>query len=154
MIWRVLGLAGLLLLGGSLPGWSFTLQILHGSDFEAGITAIEDIPRFSSVVEGLKADYPSNTVVLSSGDNYIVGPFMTAAADSAAGFNGIKGRGDIAILNAIGIQASAFGNHEYDDGTATIRSLLRSDSAVEYAGTAFPYLSANLVFTNDSNLKT
>ena len=154
MIWRVLGLAGLLLLGGSLPGWSFTLQILHGSDFEAGITAIEDIPRFSSVVEGLKADYPSNTVVLSSGDNYIVGPFMTAAADPAAGFNGIKGRGDIAILNAIGIQASAFGNHEYDDGTATIRSLLRSDSAVEYEGTAFPYLSANLVFTNDSNLKT
>ncbi len=136
------------------PAPAFTLQILHASDFEAGIPALDDAPRFSSVVEGLKAAYPTNTVVLSSGDNYIVGPFMNASADPAASnlCNMVKGRGDVLILNAIGIQAAAFGNHEFDDNTALVRSLLRPDAAVGYPGTAFPYLSANVVFTNDNNL--
>ena len=135
---------------------AFTLQILHASDFEAGIAALDDAPRFSSVVEGLKAAYPTNTVVLSSGDNYIVGPFMNASADPAASnlCRMIKGRGDVLILNAIGIQAAAFGNHEFDDNTALVKSLLRPDAAVGYPGTAFPYLSANLVFTIDSNLNS
>ena len=41
--------------GWTLPAPAFTLQILHASDFEAGIPALDDAPRFSSVVEGLKA---------------------------------------------------------------------------------------------------
>jgi len=141
---------------GVLRAPAFTLQILHASDFEAGIPALDDAPRFSSVVEGLKAVYPANTVVLSSGDNYIVGPFMNASADPAASnlCNIVKGRGDVLILNAIGIQAAAFGNHEFDDNTALVRSLLLPDGAVGYPGTAFPYLSANVVFTNDNNLKS
>ena len=140
----------------AVRGPAFTLQILHASDCEAGIPALDDAPRFSSVVQGLKAAYPSNTVVLSSGDNYIVGPFMNASADPAASnlCNGVKGRGDVLILNAIGIQAAAFGNHEFDDNTSLVKSLLRSDGAVGYPGTAFPYLSANVAFTNDSNLKS
>ena len=135
---------------------AFTLQILHGSDFEAGIAALDDAARFSSVVEGLKADHPDRTVILSSGDNYIAGPFMNAGADPAAAHlcNGVKGRGDILILNAIGIQAAAFGNHEFDDNTALVRSLLQPDGAVGYPGAAFPYLSANVAFTNDGNLKS
>lgn len=146
----------LLALASPQCGQGFTLQILHASDWEACIPALEDAPRFSAVVEGLKAQYPSNTVVLSSGDNYILGPFMNASADPAASFGGIKGRGDVLILNAIGVQASAFGNHEFDEGTALISNLLQSVSTAGYSypGTAFPYLSANVVFTNDSNLKT
>ena len=146
----------LVAVAGAWRAPAFTLQILHASDFEAGIPALDDAPRFSSVVEGLKAAYPTNTVVLSSGDNYIVGPFMNASADPAASnlCNMVKGRGDILILNAIGIQAAAFGNHEFDDNTALVKSLLRPDAAVGYPGTAFPYFSANVVFTNDSNLKS
>ena len=139
-------------------GHGFTLQLLHASDWEAGLSALEDAPRFSSVVEGLKDSYPSNTVVLSSGDNYILGPFMNASADAAVSnlCLGVKGRGDILILNALGVQASVFGNHEFDDGTSLIWNLLQSKSTVDssYPGTAFPYVSANVVFTNDSNLKT
>ena len=131
---------------------ALTLQVLHASDFEAGIAALDDAPRFSSVLNALKADFPAATLVLSSGDNYIPGPFFTASADPAAPFNGIKGRGDIAILNALGVQASCFGNHEFDDNTAQVRSLVLPDAAAGYAGTAFPYLSANLNFAPDSSL--
>jgi glycerophosphoryl diester phosphodiesterase len=59
---------------------AFTLQLLHASDFEAGIEALDDAPRFSAVVNGLRDDY-ENTLVLSSGDNYIPSPFLFAASD-------------------------------------------------------------------------
>jgi 5'-nucleotidase / UDP-sugar diphosphatase len=130
-----------------------SVQILHASDFEGGIPALEDAVGFSSVLNALRAEFPTNTLVLSSGDNYIPGPFFTSSADPAAPYNGVKGRGDIAILNAFGIQASACGNHEFDDNTAQFASMLRADSAVGYAGTLFPYLSANLDFNADSNTR-
>jgi 2',3'-cyclic-nucleotide 2'-phosphodiesterase (5'-nucleotidase family) len=131
---------------------ALTLQVLHASDFEAGIAALDDAPRFSSVLNALKADFPTVTLVLASGDNYIPGPFFTASADPAAPFNGIKGRADITILNALGIQASCFGNHEFDDNTAQVRNLILPDAAAGYAGTVFPYLSANLNFAPDSSM--
>ncbi|MDJ0599732.1 MAG: DUF302 domain-containing protein [Crocosphaera sp.] len=54
---------------------TFTLQLLHASDIESGLQALEDFPRFSAVLNALKDDYP-NTIVLSSGDNYILSPFL------------------------------------------------------------------------------
>ncbi|NEP80441.1 MAG: hypothetical protein F6K39_21080, partial [Okeania sp. SIO3B3] len=57
----------------------FTLQLLHGSDFESGLQAFEDLPGFSAVLNALKDDYP-NTLVLSSGDNYIPSPFLFAGS--------------------------------------------------------------------------
>jgi len=132
---------------------AFTLQILHASDFEAGIPALQDAVGFSAVINGLKDDF-ANTVILSSGDNYIPGPFFSSASDrsldSVLGSAG-PGRADIAILNAIGIQASVFGNHEFDLGTATISSLIVPSGA--YPGALFPYLSGNLNFSNDANLR-
>ncbi|OKH25599.1 hypothetical protein NIES593_04500 [Hydrococcus rivularis NIES-593] len=132
---------------------AFTLQLLHGSDFEAGVEALDDAPRFSAVVNGLRDDY-ENTLVLSSGDNYIPSPFLFAASDPSlantpVGTAGI-GRADIEILNQIGIQASALGNHEFDLGTREVQGLISPDDA--YRGTQFPYLSSNLDFSTDNNL--
>ena len=129
-----------------------TLQILHASDLEAGVDAVADAPAFSAVLAGLAARYPTNTVILSSGDNYIPGPFFNAAGDAAAGFNGVAGRGDIAMLDAMGFQAAAFGNHEFDAGTPAVRGLILADAAAGYPGTSFPYLSANLDFAPDSSM--
>lgn len=148
-----------------------TLQLLHASDFEAGIPALEDSIRFSALVNFFKApatattgvfatsqEAVTNTLVLSSGDNYIPGPFFNASSDpSLNNIGGLSssstptiGRADIGILNAIGIQAAAFGNHEFDLGTRQVRDLLRSGSG--NPGTNFPYLSTNLDFSPDENL--
>jgi len=134
---------------------NFTLQILHASDFEGGIAAVDDSIRFSAVVNRLKndPDYKPNTLVLSSGDNYIPGAFFNASSDvSLNGIGGLTtstapvlGRGDIGILNAIGIQASALGNHEFDLGVRQVRDIIRTGSG--NPGTAFPYLSTNLDFS-------
>jgi 2',3'-cyclic-nucleotide 2'-phosphodiesterase (5'-nucleotidase family) len=141
---------------------NFRLQLLHASDQEAGIPALEDAPRFSAVLNALKnqdgdgngqADYP-NTLLLSSGDAYIPSLFLDSSKDSSLatllGKEG-QGRGDIIIQNELGFQAIAFGNHEFDFGTSLIKSLLLPDG--NYPGAKFPYLSSNLDFTKDNNLK-
>lgn len=158
--WLLLGLLGLVtaglvaFLGLNFGGQPTKLQILHASDFEAGVPALEDAVGFSAVLNALKAEYPDQTLVLSSGDNYIMGPFFDGSADPALdkvlGKAG-SGHSDITVLNALGIQAAALGNHEFDQGTGKVADLITSDEA--YAGANFPYLSANLDFSNDINLK-
>jgi 2',3'-cyclic-nucleotide 2'-phosphodiesterase (5'-nucleotidase family) len=154
----------------------FTLQLLHASDFEGGVPAAgvspleSDAVRFSAVINHLRSSSTgpygvsetilANTLTLSSGDNYIPGPFLNASSDlSLNGVGGlgtstapVLGRGDVAILNALGIQASVFGNHEFDLGTRQVRDILRAGSG--NPGTAFPYLSTNLDFSLDENLRT
>ena len=126
---------------GPLEGDANTIvQILHASDQEAAVAALEDAPRFSSVVNGLREDYDL-TLLLSSGDLYIPGPFFSATTGSA----------DIRINDAIGFQAAAFGNHEFDLGTDVIEDLLVADEEDGYPGATFPYLSTNLDFS-ESNL--
>jgi|GEM_PF-1007783 len=137
---------------------AFTLELLHASDFEGGLPAIDDAPRFSSVLNALRADPRfTNTVTVSSGDNFIPGPFFAASGDPSPAVQAAvglpnSGRGDVTILNALGIQASVFGNHEFDLGTNQLGSQIKPQNA--YPGTAFPYLSANLNFAPNSDLNT
>lgn len=156
---------------------AFTLQILHASDLEGGVDAIDRAPYFAAIVDALE-ETAENTLVLSAGDNVIPGPFFNAAlfTDDAV-FNtahnaifglegdsvyealeGGRGHIDMAIMNAIGFDASALGNHEFDTGTGTlgdfIKPALEEDGLAddEWVGTTFPYLSANLDFSADGEL--
>lgn len=135
---------------------AFTFQLLHASDFEAAIPALQDAPRFSAVLNALKnqdnngdstPDY-TNTLILSSGDNYIPGVWSSASNT----IYGSPGRADIKILNELGIQASTFGNHEFDLGTDVVRNVFIPDATQNYEGLNFPYLSANLDFSPEDNL--
>ena len=129
-----------------------TLQLLHAADMEGGIEALENAPRFSSVLNALKTEV-ENTVIIGAGDSYIPGPFFAAGNDRSLrevlGREG-SGRADILMLNAMGFMAGALGNHEFDAGTGTLAGLIAADEA--YVGTAFPFLSANLDFSPDSAL--
>ena len=64
-------------------------------------------------------------------------------------------------MNAVGFDASPLGNHEFDAGTSTLGVLIAADArgaagpaADRYVGTLFPYLSANLGFSNDYSLNS
>lgn len=214
----------------------FKLQILHASDLEGGIDAIENAPNFAAIVDSFEkeaADQGFASVLISAGDNYIPGPFFNAGGDFALtdtyegfynelfglvdttvldpavdtngdGFfdndeiqaaiddglvafgdvykvdvNGdgqadyfeeidtSEGRLDVAILNALGVDASAVGNHEFDNGTDIFENAINYDSEegnalstgrygnvnylqeVDTPGVQFPYLSANLDFSQD-----
>ena len=153
----------------------FTLQILHASDLEGGVDAIERAPNFAAITDTLEDAY-ENTVILSAGDNYLPGPFLNAASDRSlrdplqafyqeffgeAGLTNIReggGRVDISIMNAIGFDASAIGNHEFDLGSDFFESVIEEDvrgatlADIRWLGAQFPYLSANLDFSGDGDL--
>lgn len=62
------------------------LQILHASDLEGGVDAVNDAPNFAAVVDALERDAAARgvlSIVLSAGDNYIPGPFFSAAGDGS-----------------------------------------------------------------------
>ncbi len=162
---------------------TFTLQILHASDLEGGVEAIGRAANFAAIVDLLE-DTHENSITLSAGDNYLSGPFFSASDDQdifrdQGVFNdfynelfGLEapeefyeslreggGRVDISIMNAIGFDASALGNHEFDLGTATLADIIApqyrgNDGVVDdrWIGSQFPYLSANLDFSGDVNL--
>jgi 2',3'-cyclic-nucleotide 2'-phosphodiesterase (5'-nucleotidase family) len=160
-----------LVLGGtttqniSISDFVFTLQVLHASDFEAAVDAVADAPRFAAIVDTLEGTY-ANTIKLSSGDNYIPGPFLSSGEDPSLAaalktayesyynttFNSSSvnlvpsiGRADISIMNFIGIEASALGNHEFDLGTTEVRNIIRgansSSTVRSWFGAQFPYLN-------------
>lgn len=154
-------------------GRRMTLQILHASDFEASVDAVQDAPRFAAIVDTLEHTYP-NTLILSSGDNILPSPFSNSGEDPSLviplkntyssyyggpfSFNDLRagiGRVDMSIMNFMGIEAAALGNHEFDLGTSELRNMIagvNSGSNIRWFGTQFPYLSANLNFSGDVNL--
>jgi len=152
---------------------AFQMQVLHASDMESGIDAPIDAPNFAAVLDTLEGTYP-NTVKLASGDCYIPSPFLSAGEDASmatplrstassyyagttSGLRAAIGRTDIAMMNIMGFQGSAFGNHEFDLGTPEVNSIIgvdirNSGADKRWIGAQFPYLSANLNFANDVNL--
>lgn len=139
-----------------LPETAYSLQLLHVSDMDSGGDLVVNSKGLSALVKKFRSD-EANTLFVSSGDNYIPGPFFNAADDTSLATElgaPSAGRGDIGILNAMGLQVSAFGNHEFDNGTKTVADLLKATgtTATSWIGTQFPYVAANLDFTGDSNL--
>ena len=135
----------------------FKLQLLHNADMDGTGGALQNAVSFSALMGALKEEYPDNTVILSSGDNFIPGPRFQAAADPSLAYllgEPGEGRADIALMNAMGYQASAVGNHDLDSGTAGFAGIISQEFGENgfYPGAQFPYLSATLNFTTDANL--
>jgi len=158
---------------------AYKLQLLHASDLEGGVAALENAPNFAAIVDTLE-DTQANSVLISAGDNFIPGPFFNTAADFSIGgtltaaygrffteilgedLSGITldvgrgvGRIDNAIMNVLGFDASVLGNHELDAGTSAFGDIVDAEGGggvVESVGARFPYLSANLDFSGDTNL--
>ena len=134
---------------------TYTLQLLHMADMDgSNAIALANAGNFASTVSTLRNAYPDNTIFLSSGDNYIPGARYEAGNDaSMSAVSGVNvpgnGRADIAMLNAMGLQASAVGNHDLDGGTEEFASIIAVDET--YPGAQFPYLSSNMIFADDTN---
>lgn len=141
----------------------FTLQLLHFADAEAGLLASTTAPRMAALIDRFEDQF-ANSITLAGGDNFLPGPFLAAGTDPSviAALNQASGStfaatdtvpiaaADIAIHNILGVQASTVGNHEFDLGSRVLRDAVSSTAT--YRGAQFPYLSANLDFSKDSDL--
>lgn len=159
---------------------SYTLQFLHASDLEGGLEALENATNFSRLIEYYRGQ-ESNTLLMSAGDNFIPGPFYNAGKDRAtmdpiyrAVYNALYGLSDqetqyaglradstladIVLMNLMGFDASAIGNHEFDAGPEAFATAILDDLRGEgladdrSVGAQFPYLSSNLDFSGFSGL--
>ena len=132
----------------------FTLQILHFSDAEPGNVFIDTASLAAALIDAFEDDFV-NSLTLGSGDLMIPGPFLAAGVDPSIdavvpGASGGQGRVLYAILNEMGMDASAVGNHEFDLGTSAFSTAIGASGSWE--GALFPYLTANLDFSGDSSL--
>ncbi len=115
---------------------------------------------------------------LTASDVYVTDINGDGFPDYFDEIDNFQGRVDISIMNLIGFDASALGNHEFDLGTANIEDIVQYDSEegnslsgvdeesilaefpdavnflqeVDWAGVQFPYLSSNLIFEADPEI--
>ena len=96
-------------------------------------------------VKDLEATNPNGTLVVSAGDNIGGTPLISAAFHDEP---------TIEALNLIGLDVSAVGNHEFDEGVDELLRIQNGgchpvdgcDTGHTYAGADFPFLAANVVY--------
>lgn len=116
-------------LGTDAPA-TVDLQFLGINDFHGRIDS--NTVLFAGTVEKLRAAAaPGATAFLSAGDNIGASLFASSVA---------KDQPTIDVLNALELQASAVGNHEFDGGWADLRDRVIAGGS----NAKFAYLGANV----------
>lgn len=98
---------------------------------------IENMPRFAFVADSLRNIYPE-LIIVSAGDNRTGNPYNDK-------FPGHPNFPMINMMNEIGFDVSALGNHEFDGNIDGIRYFVNT--------TKFPVICANTYFTGYPDLK-
>jgi 5'-nucleotidase len=119
------------------------LQPPSGNDARFGSIEAGGLEYLASHIARLKASNP-NTVVVSAGDNIGASPLLSAMFHDEPSIEG---------LSAAGLQLSAVGNHELDEGWAELYRMQNGGchpvegclDGTGFAGAAFQFLAANIV---------
>ena len=119
------------------------LSIVHINDFHsrhdpvdgralgcgAGDACFGGSPRLATAIRAARAAAEAEgraVLQLDAGDQFQGSLFYTA----------LHGEAELAVMHAVGAEAMAVGNHEFDNGAATLARFIR--------GARFPVLSANI----------
>nr|RZI35555.1 Mannosylglucosyl-3-phosphoglycerate phosphatase [Cryobacterium sp. SO1] len=106
------------------------INLLNINDFHGRID--NNTVKFAGTVEQLRAEYgDAATLFLSDGDN--IGASLFASSSQ-------QDQPTIDVLNALGLDASAVGNHEFDQGLADLTGRVSEAADFDYLG-ANVYLS-------------
>jgi 5'-nucleotidase len=142
--------------GGNPPG-SSDVQLLAINDFHGnlqpptgssgrvGTTPAGGVEYLATKIKGLEATNPTGTLEVAAGDLIGASPLLSAAFHDEP---------TIEAMNALGLDISAVGNHEFDEG---VDELLRIQNGGchpvdgcqdgdDYLGADFQYLAANVVY--------
>ncbi|KZM58580.1 bifunctional metallophosphatase/5'-nucleotidase [Geobacillus stearothermophilus] len=109
----------------------FKLTVMHTNDTHAHL---DNIARRITAIKQVRQTNP-NSLLLDAGDVF----------SGTLYFNEFNGLADLEFMNLAGYDAMTFGNHEFDKGTAILANFVK--------GAKFPFVSANVDFSKDENLK-
>ena len=121
----------LILLSAATFGQQREVHILSANDMHA---TIEAMPRVAAIADSLRRLYPS-LLVLSAGDNRTGNPLSDMYQPS--------GYPMVALMNQIGFNASALGNHEFDMNSLSALIGLSN----------FRYLCANITADDSTGIR-
>jgi 5'-nucleotidase len=129
----------------------FTLTVLHNNDGESQLVSagsgIEDfggVARFATQVRAQRQDAARSqygSVLVSSGDNFLAGPELTASVAKGVPFY------DTIALDFLRYDAISFGNHDFDFNPDFLAEFLSG-----YKNPP-PYVNVNLDFSLEPNLQ-
>ncbi|EIJ80387.1 5'-nucleotidase [Bacillus methanolicus PB1] len=109
----------------------FKLTVMHTNDTHAHL---DNIARRITAIKQVRQANP-NSLLLDAGDVF----------SGTLYFSEFNGLADLEFMNLAGYDAMTFGNHEFDKGTATLANFVKDAK--------FPFVSANVDFSKDDNLK-
>ncbi|MEH7156086.1 5'-nucleotidase C-terminal domain-containing protein [Neobacillus drentensis] len=110
----------------------FTLNLMHTNDTHANI---DNVAKKMTAIKSVRAAKP-DALLLDAGDVF----------SGTLYFNEYKGLADLEFMELAGYDVMTFGNHEFDLGTEALANFVKEAD--------FPFVSANVNFTNDANLKS
>jgi len=117
-----------------------TVTLIHSNDLHAHIESTKikgatygGYARQAAIIKRVRATEP-NVLLLSAGDTF----------QGTLFFNTYEGLADLAFMNAVGYQAMAVGNHEFDRGPKPLSTFASMAT--------FPLLSANLDVSGEQAL--
>ena len=156
---------------------TFDLQILSFNDFHGHLEATDDpvsslpdecnpeepvegctppvggIEYLAGHVRDLREKQPNRTLTVAAGDLIGGSTFLSGL---------FQDQPSIEAMNALQLDVSSVGNHEFDEGTAELKRMIKGGchpekgcfkdldgQDIEYDGTDFPYLGANVVRKSD-----
>ena len=115
---------------------TFDLSVLHTNDTHAWV---ENMPKLVTAVKEERKKKP-NAQLIHAGDVF----------SGTLYFNEFKGQADLKLLNLMNYNFMTFGNHEFDLGSTPEGHKALADFV---KGAKFPFVSSNVDFSADSNLK-
>ncbi len=120
-----------------------------GEEAEPGCTPpVGGIEYLAGHVRDLRAEQPQRTLTVAAGDIIGGSTFLSGL---------FQDQPSIEAMNELGLDVSSVGNHEFDEGTAELKRMIKGGchaegcfkdldgKDIEYGGTDFPYLGANVV---------
>ncbi|KAB8287555.1 5'-nucleotidase C-terminal domain-containing protein [Bifidobacterium avesanii] len=113
-----------------------TVNLLNFNDFHGRIDAGLTVP-FAATIQQLKGEYPNSSLLLAAGDNIGASLFSSSVQ---------RDQPTIDVLNALGVKASAVGNHEFDQGYDDLVNRVITDKATGKRNAQWDYLGANVTF--------
>jgi len=145
-------------LGSAPVDQPLRLTLLHNNDGESSLlpaAPVGGIARFATLVGDLRdqaAIEPGNadSLLVSSGDNYLAGPQLQASLDNYDGDADYSDDGpfyDAIALDSLDYDASAVGNHEFDFGPNVLGYFIS-----QFDTSNIRFVSANLDVTGDAAL--
>ncbi len=120
----------------------YSLTVLHNNDGESNISAVDEFVTLVDETRNFYNNQGHGVLTLYAGDSIIPSPEFQASLES--GPAGSRTFYDALALDAIGYDAAAIGNHEFDAGPSVFGEFLDD--------TSVPFLSANLDVSGEAAL--